>query len=263
MTSPTIRVMVDPTNPGQFFACCGLLELADRVWPGAQGRFESNRFEVDRGDFGSLIEKLANATLTPLDQSDKTATPVWVDAPFNIRLDWWRNRRSGAADLKVWAGTMESFRIARAMQNSIRGNLSEFVAEDVFNVGRIAYDPSDPSKKVEPYYFDARRAPNSHSRDVGFSPNDLELTTTAFPAVELLCLIGLQRCIPTRQGRDLLFDYWLWCQPLPPELVPAAAAGYLRDAESTHYRFENWYRTGQRKHKAFRSAILIPHGDDR
>ncbi len=25
-----------PTNPGQFFACCGLLELADRLWPGAE-----------------------------------------------------------------------------------------------------------------------------------------------------------------------------------------------------------------------------------
>ena len=26
---PTIRVAVDPSNPGEFFACCGLLELAD------------------------------------------------------------------------------------------------------------------------------------------------------------------------------------------------------------------------------------------
>jgi len=31
---PSITVTVDVTNPGQFFACCGLLELADRLWPG-------------------------------------------------------------------------------------------------------------------------------------------------------------------------------------------------------------------------------------
>jgi len=37
---PTIRINVDVTNPGQFFACCGLLELADRLWPGAEGWFE-------------------------------------------------------------------------------------------------------------------------------------------------------------------------------------------------------------------------------
>ena len=30
-----IRIPVKLTNPGQFFACCGLLELADRLWPGA------------------------------------------------------------------------------------------------------------------------------------------------------------------------------------------------------------------------------------
>lgn len=32
-----ITIPVDLTNPGQFFACCGLLELADRLWPGAEG----------------------------------------------------------------------------------------------------------------------------------------------------------------------------------------------------------------------------------
>ena len=41
-----IRVNVDPTNPGQFFACCGLLELADRLWPGAEGWFEKGEFCV-------------------------------------------------------------------------------------------------------------------------------------------------------------------------------------------------------------------------
>ena len=32
--TPSIAVSVDPTNPGQFFACCGLLELADRLRQG-------------------------------------------------------------------------------------------------------------------------------------------------------------------------------------------------------------------------------------
>jgi len=43
---PNIRIKVDVTNPGQFFACCGLLELADRLRPGAEGWFDqvSRRF---------------------------------------------------------------------------------------------------------------------------------------------------------------------------------------------------------------------------
>lgn len=43
MSQPNGRmtVHVDVTNPGQFFACCGLLELAHRLWPGAEGWFDS------------------------------------------------------------------------------------------------------------------------------------------------------------------------------------------------------------------------------
>jgi len=42
----SIRINVAPTNPGQFFACCGLLELADRLWPGAEGCFENGQFHI-------------------------------------------------------------------------------------------------------------------------------------------------------------------------------------------------------------------------
>lgn len=38
--TPSFSVKVDVTNPGQFFACCGLLELAHRLWPGAEGLFQ-------------------------------------------------------------------------------------------------------------------------------------------------------------------------------------------------------------------------------
>jgi CRISPR-associated protein Csx14 len=38
-----IRVRLEPTNPGQFFACCGLLELAHRLWGGAEGWFEDQQ----------------------------------------------------------------------------------------------------------------------------------------------------------------------------------------------------------------------------
>ena len=32
----SFQVRVDPTNAGQFFACCGLLELANRLWQGVE-----------------------------------------------------------------------------------------------------------------------------------------------------------------------------------------------------------------------------------
>lgn len=257
---PTMRIQVDPTNPGQFFACCGLLELANRRWQGAEGWFEGREFCITAdGDLAALVRAVSTAELVQLDPNDNTSSPIEIKTPFRaLRLDWWQDDRSGGKELKVWAGTMESVRIARAMQHALRKDA--FLSTDLLNVGLIAYDPDNPEKKVEPYYFDARRGPNAHSRDVGFSPNDLQMTTTAFPAVELLCLVGLQRCLPAKTKQSRVYDYFTWAQPIPPELVSPVVVGELLLPGSTGYRFENWYRTGQKKHKAFRSAILIPTG---
>ena len=98
---------------------------------------------------------------------------------------------------------MESVRIARAMQHALKD--SRFQTADLFNVGVIAYDPANIKKRSSPSIY-ARRGPNAHSRDVGFSPNDLQMTTTAFPAVEFLCLVGLQRCLPVRAQVPRLFS---------------------------------------------------------
>src|SRR6266700_1264826 len=60
----SIRVAVDPSNPGQFFACCGLLELAARLWPGAEGWFEGPEFCVEcRGQLPELLTQLAHSQI--------------------------------------------------------------------------------------------------------------------------------------------------------------------------------------------------------
>jgi hypothetical protein len=253
----SIRVNVDVTNPGQFFACCGLLELTDRLWPGAEGWFEQQEFCIDsQGDLASLICSVSHAELRQLDLEDDTSSPMELGTPIRtIRLDWWQDEWAGGKELKVWAGSMESVRIARAMQHALRDK--RFQTPQLLNVGVIVYDPDNNGKKVEPFYFDARRCSNAHSRDVGFSPNDLQMTTTAFPAVEFFSLIGLQRCLPVKTNQPRIFEYLTWSLPLPASLLPATVAGLVRDTKQLVYRFENRYRTGQRKHKSFGSAIPL------
>jgi CRISPR-associated protein Csb3 len=254
----SIRINVDPTNPGQFFACCGLLELADRLWPGAEGWFEKRKFCITcEQDLPSLVVALVAAPLRQLDPDDMTSSPIEIGDPFQrFRLDWWLDYFAGGRDLKVWAGRMESLRIAQAMQHALR--VSRFQQPDLLDAGVVVFDPAEPSKKVEPFYFDARRAPNAHSRDVGFAPNDLQMTTVAFPAVELLCLIGLQRCLPRKTDQPRVFSYATWTTPVTPPLLAAVAAGTVPHFGTVQYRFENWYRTGQKKHKAFRPATINP-----
>jgi hypothetical protein len=262
----SIHVAVDPTNPGQFFACCGLLELADRLSPGTEAWYADNDRRFHMAGTMSLTELVheitaAEVKLVEEDSDDTYSGRVAIGiGPHPLILDWWHELggRKDAKDLKVWAGTMEGCGIARAMQQAMRGE--QFRSPDLFNAGMVVFDADDPKKKKEPYYFDARRAANAHSRDVGFSTNDLALTTVAFPAVEFLCLVGLQRCVPKRNGESRIYDYFTWSQPLVPSLLPAAVSGLLPGVSARGYRFENWFRTGQRKHKAFRSALLLSAG---
>ena len=53
-----ITIPVDLTNPGQFFACCGLLELADRLWPRAEGWFEKRGFCIHTVDRTRTLSEL-------------------------------------------------------------------------------------------------------------------------------------------------------------------------------------------------------------
>jgi CRISPR-associated protein Csb3 len=256
----SFRVQVDVTNPGQFFACCGLFELASRLDPGSLAHFELGAFAVTcEPALDTVLTRLVAAGLAQVDPDDDTASPIDIGPPFGLRLDWWKDEETGGRDLKVWAGSMQSVRIAQAMVAALRD--PSLHTEALLDIGQIVYDPAEPAKKVEPFYFDARRASNAHSRDIGFSPNDLELTTTAFPAVEALCLIGLQRCRPSLTGQRRVYDYRTWDSPVPTSIVAAIIAGAVPMQGARIYRFEVWYRTGQKKHKAFRAAVHVAQGE--
>ncbi|NLX54153.1 MAG: hypothetical protein GXY58_03480 [Planctomycetaceae bacterium] len=254
---PSIRINVDCTNPGQFFACCGLLELADRLWPGAEGWFEQTEFcIVCDGTLRELMKEISDVEIESLKPDDRKTSPLRIAGPFvPLRVDWWNDLQGKGKDLKVWAGSMEGVRITLAMRNAIRQE--ECWNGNILNYGVVVYSPEDSRKKVEPFYFDARRALNAHSRDVGFSPNSLSLKTTAYPAVEFFCLVGLQRIRPVPTKQPQVFDYFTWSRSIPVNIVPAVASGLISSIVSHGYRFQNWFRTGQRKHKAFRPAIPL------
>lgn len=255
----SFRIDADVTNPAQFFGCCGLFELAGRLDADAAAQFDHEGFTVSGGvELSALLDRLTSAGLEQIDPSDGTASPILIPPPFGLRLDWWKDDVSGGRDLKVWAGSMQSVRIAQAMLGALRDPALHTQA--LFDVGQIVYDPAEPTKKVEPFYFDARRAANAHSLDIGFSPNDLDLTTTAFPATEVLCLIGLQRFRPSETGESRVFEYCTWSDPLPASIAALVVAGAVPMRDTRRYRFENWFRSGQRKHKAFRAAVAVAEG---
>ena len=303
-----IRVRVDPTNPGQFFACCGLLELADRLWGGAEGWFEIENasFLVSSplvsGGFAGLIDKLSQVGLrgelspgladerTQLEDKkrwlkrENKALPkkeeqrrkelgkllrkgmIGINDPFKLRLDWWQDDDSAVP--KTWAGSQEVLRIAQA---ALVDTVRAFKTDQPFNFACVMRPISDQAedeeptsnkrrgikkpkkgKKAEPFYFDSRHGANALPLDIGFSPNELGMESKAFPAVELLCLIGLQRCRPRPTETKDVFEYFPWPIRLPVSVAPAAVCGFL--GQPIGYCFENAYRTDQRKHKGYLPA---------
>lgn len=250
-SEPNVRVKVDVTNPGQFFACCGLLELADRLAPGAQAAFQGEEFTI-RSDatLGELVEKIASGELIQLDDENDMSSPIHLGAPFELRLDWWTDDLGGKG-LKVWAGSMRNVRIARAMQQAI-GSIPD--PQLLFDHGTVVYDGK---KKVEPFYFDSRRGQNAMSRDIGFAPDSLAMTTLAFPAVEFLCLVGLQRFRPGKTNKRRVFVYRPWGQLLPIQPASVVACDANASLDTAKYRFEVAFRTDQKKHKSFLPSTLI------
>jgi hypothetical protein len=244
--TPTIRVAVDPTNPGQFFACCGLLELADRLWRGAEGRFADDCCEFHIGalmgsgcSLRELLTAVLDAELVPLEPDDRATSPLLLRGRFGLRLDWWNDERAGGKELKTWAGRQEVVTIAGAMHRALARAVD--LGHDLFSQAEVIPDPGDPKKAVAPFYFDARRAAGALNLDVGFSLDVHGIDATSFPAVEFLCLIGLQRFRPARAAASRTYSYNAWRTPLlPPAAFAAAQPG---DHTSRAFEYRLLFRT--------------------
>jgi CRISPR-associated protein Csb3 len=269
----SIRIQVDPSNPGQFFACCGLLELADRLWGNAEGWFENGAFHIRTEDAGASLSKLLEAArrirlsegVSPAEQQEEedaekdtkedTTASLTIVSPISLRLDWW-----GDKSIKTWAGSMKVIEIFLAMCNAIDPNYP-----DPFNQGQVVFGVPPPPLpgarqgkkpgKREPFYFDARRGASAWPIDIGFSPDPLKMKTVAHPVVEALCFTGLQRCRPKPTETRRVFDYYAWRTPLPISIVPAAVSGLIGDGD--RYRFTIPFRTDKEMHKAFMPATPI------
>ncbi len=285
-----ITVHVDVDNPGQFFGCCGLLELAHRMWPEAEGWFDGAAFSIHSASeaptLQGLIQQLSSAQWTgeligssredweALEAEKKTLRKlrksltkekesrrkalgqlkrkgvITISAPFDLRLDWWQEDES---DVKTWAGLQENMRIVEAALRTLPGIPD---GTRLFDYTCVLAD--NEGNKVEPFCFDARRARNALG--IGWSPDVQGIAVDCYPATELLCLIGLQRFRPASTDRATR-DYWVWNAPLPAPVAAAVACGTVR-FDARHFRYEMKHRDDQRRYKAFSFAREISRGEN-
>jgi hypothetical protein len=240
-----LRVSVNAANPGEFLACCGMLELADRIWGAAEGWFENRAFCLSGGS--DLLAILRALTAEPVAEITRLASGVDVKpliAPLELRLPghsplvldaWMRIARVKGevvaianAPWNFWSGQQTSLRIWTALRaaattqiGDLGGNLgAEVLSRRVPLSGRFGFDPGAAWSAL----------------DVGFSPNEQGMQVASSPIVELLAAVGLQRFRPEVARDRATFDYGCWNAPLAVSVAPAAASGRVSIVPTKFFR---------------------------
>jgi CRISPR-associated protein Csb3 len=275
----SFQVRVDPTNPGQFFACCGLLELADRLWPGAEGWFEKGEFCVASGGMlNKVLDGLVGCHLTNTMTEAQHARFKEISAmSVNLRkssrgvedeykaLDkllreanivWFTDDYAGGSRFKTWAGRQSVLDIATSMKDALKNPAWR-------NEGCLTFTVT---KCGLPFNFDSDLGGQGGAIDVGFSFDPLagsaltRIESSARPALELLAFIGLQRFRPSEIKGENRFHYTAWNRPLPIQVAMPATCGALPIAGADRFEFRLLYRT--KYLKSFLPAIPFTGGSD-
>ena len=203
----TIKVAVDLSNPGQFFACCGLLELAHRLWPGAEGWFESGAFFVSRS--GTILELLApliendplplsnlsnglqvKPIIAPLRlvMREKPAASIVIDAWLRIGTNAGRPIVMGNPPWNFWSGQQTSSGIWTLLAAAARKQLAKVQPdelEDLFEFrvllsGRFGLIPAGRGTHAT---WGSPHAPGNGGRNLSLCRIARRRRGPAFPAV--------------------------------------------------------------------------------
>lgn len=201
---------VSTENPGEFFACMGILYCADQMFNRAAGHFKDGRFVLETDCDGSPLDEIirqinSDRTDEPLKrdaQDNDKATPVTLRS-MGIRLDFWKHFDE-RPKIKLFAGQEKSWEVVGRWVCHLR---------EVDRVDGLR----DFAVTSLPSGLDTSTSWNS--LDVGFSLNHQKIRTKTYPLVEFFAYVGVQTYGWKRDG--LAFYYNTWQAPLPFTLARA------------------------------------------
>ena len=284
---PTIRINVDVSNPGQFFACCGLLELASRIDMNSTAQFDNGHFLIN-GDVSAVLDHFFRCSVNvdtivtgknddedgevvgddnDIDPHRGRTYPMTLGEPFNLRLDWWNDEEAQRQKLKTWTAGQRvtdlllgyhkkqkrKGKTEQAYIPSMRERFAEAVKQSPEDWLREAL----PIKVPMAFSYDSRFSRNN-ALDQGHVGN----STMAFsPAVDVLTLVGLQRFRPLMLETWARNLYCIWSQPLPVEIASVASLGLIPQLIDSCFEFPIKPRDAQGRYKLFGHAqpVRRPH----
>jgi CRISPR-associated protein Csb3 len=223
MISNSLEINFDPMNPGQYYACCGLIELFELhgvrtvsrfVCKADRPRLASFLLEANGSlDLTDLLTLLKSAKYQTLEGNETAILPIRVafSSGISFELDWWLDPfRLQANSLKFWGGQVTSAQLF--------SKLPKMLPETADTVQLFRYVCATSTR----IGVDPRSAWNA--LDFGSSPNEQGIEAATFPVVEVIAAFGLQGFRPVVENRDRVL-YSLWTQPLTrvPARVTAAS----------------------------------------
>lgn len=250
---PSVTIRLDPLNPAQFFACCGLLELLSARNKNTLACFGHNPQQSRRASFTlhSIDASQLSAAMSALKEAKITASADFAggEAPVQITirdvgtivLDWWLSlERDEKSDLKLWAGNQTTQKLVQDMLTAEWGG--DMTAAFEYRLpmsGRFGLDPRSAWNTLD---FGCSLNEEVKRRD--------GKNAYTYPATEMLAAIGLQGFRPSQQTRKG-FLYSLWSSPLPLVVARAAAAGALPTTANYEFEFEVAKRSGSYSYFTF------------
>jgi CRISPR-associated protein Csx14 len=250
VTDANLRIRLDSLNPGQFFACCGLFELLSVEEPGLLCCFALDPHRPRIAHFcihtasgsaslGRVLWQLRHATAAfpneNLELSIRPAVIAFGDRRLDI--DWWLDEfLKDIKSIKCWAGQVTTRRLFADLLPQLD---VESTCEDLFD---------RPASTNSLFGVDPRSAWNT--LDLGFSPNEHNVPSTVFPAVEVLAAFGLQYFRPDSRNRSKV-RYSLWNEPLPASIARLAFLAPWDGLQCTNLVFEICKRGQSYKYFSF------------
>ena len=228
---PEHLLKLDPRNPGQFFACCGLFELSELVAPGGEAWFAD-----DGGEFViSTDARVPPQQLELESRTDHNAKPddpgleplVLKTGERSLGLNWWLNETlTDKSPLKTWGGQQTPRRILDELLPALDFALplENLPQSSAYTTSRFGVDPRSAWDAI----------------DIGYSPNDesrkADKQARTFTWVEVLAVAGLQGFRPAEESRSR-YRYAVWLTALTLSTARAACAAPWPGLPSRSFRF--------------------------
>jgi hypothetical protein len=230
-----VRIALDPLNPAQYLACCGLFELLARRFPDLPARFHHDpriprRASLTLAGVGmdqvtTALAALKTAQVSVVPGFSGGEAPVQMILPDGgqIELDWWLvSTRTEKSEFKLWAGQQTTSKLVHDMRDALPDALDEQLLDLRAPMsGRFGLDPRSAWTTL----------------DFGSSPDTQKRDVYTYPVTEMLAAIGLQG-FRLRQIASRQYAYWLWDVPLPLIAARAACGGALDEMEGPAFRFQ-------------------------